>query len=408
MNLILVSRACCLLTLLACQSALAAQTYDVHYRAKFEPEQNRVKATIEVRQSQHALRELDFFAPEWRFSDFRGDGGIERSGDRVSWKPPVDGGTLTYDVEIDHKRGQRFDARLEPSWAVLRLDDVFPPARVRSAAGAESRATLSLEGPPGWSFESRYGRVRQDIPVANPDRRFDRPTGWLAAGRMGVRREWIGERRVTVAGPTGQDLRRLDIIAFLRWTLPSLVRVFPEFPSYLLIVGARDGMWRGGLSGPDSLYLHSERPLISENGTSTLLHELVHIATGTQRGRREDWIVEGLAEFYSLEVLRRSDGLGEKRYRQAFDRLEAWSKKDDGELKSPSTGADTARATLFFRDLHDELNRRKAGGLDPVARRLLASRDVDADRLRALVEKALDGPSGVLDRALGEPPRAAR
>ncbi len=273
---------------------------------------------------------------------------------------------------------------------------------------------MSLEGPPGWSFESRYGRVRETTPVANPDRRFDRPTGWLAAGRLGVRREWIGERRVTVAGPVDQDLRRLDIIAFLRWTLPRLVRVFPDFPAYLLIVGARDGMWRGGLSGPDSLYMHSDRPLISENGTSTLLHELVHIATGAQRGRREDWIVEGLAEFYSLEILRRSDGLGDERYRQAFDRLEAWSKEDDGTLTSPSTGANTARATLFFRDLNDELKRREAGGLDPVARRLLASQNVDADRLRVLVEKALDGQgarplrAGLPASAYGSPSASGR
>ena len=38
-----------------------------------------------------------------------------------------------------------------------------------------------------------------------------------------------------------------DILAFLRWTLPALVDVFPNFPQRLLIVSAAKDMWRGGL-----------------------------------------------------------------------------------------------------------------------------------------------------------------
>ncbi len=111
---------------------MAAPTYDVHYRAIFEPKQDRVEATIEVRQSQHALRVLDFYAPATRFSDFRGDGDIERDGKRVTWELPENGGKLTYYVDVDHKRGQRFDARLEPSWAAPRR----PRRRAASARPA--------------------------------------------------------------------------------------------------------------------------------------------------------------------------------------------------------------------------------------------------------------------------------
>ena len=58
----------------------------------------------------------------------------------------------------------------------------------------------------------------------------------------------------------------------------------------LLIVSAGDPMWRGGLSGPSSMFLHSDRPLISENRTSTLLHELgAHRARHPRRrGKRLD------------------------------------------------------------------------------------------------------------------------
>jgi hypothetical protein len=386
--------------ILFCNAALAAETYDVRFSGRFDPDAERFEAAIEVQQSRRELRVLDFSAPEARFSEFRGDGVIERRGKRLVWALPPAGGRLEYVVKVDHRRGGSFDARLAPGWAVLRLDDVFPAARVVALKGRESRSTLELKGPRGWSFESRYGPVHKPIAVDNPERRFDRPTGWLAAGRLGIRRERIGKQRITVAAPQEHDLRRLDIIAFLRWTLPKLTRVFPDFPVRLLIVGARDDMWRGGLSGPGSVYLHSERPLISENGTSTLLHELIHIATGSLRGPREDWIVEGLAEYYSLEILRRSGGLSPERYQRAFDRLAEWTQRENGALRSPSTGADTARAALLFRDLQAELEAADAGSLDSVARRLLRRKAIDADALEALLEDALGGPSATLQRAL--------
>ena len=59
-------------------------------------------------------------------------------------------------------------------------------------------------------------------------------------------------------------------------------------------------MWRGGLSAPQSLFVHSDRPLISENATSTLLHEVMHLALGIRAAEQFDWIVEGLASYFAL------------------------------------------------------------------------------------------------------------
>lgn len=396
------------IVLLIGRLAAAADTYAVHFQARFDPDAGRVRAVIDVRQSAGQLKLLDLSAPATRYEDFRGDGTIEREGERLVWIPPPQGGILSYAVIADHRRGSAYDARLTADWAVMRLDDVFPPARVVTAKAAESRATLELDGPRGWTFETRYGRYGGRLPVANPHRRFDRPTGWLSAGRQGVRREWIGEYRVAIAGPRGHDLRRLDIIAFLRWTLPEFVSVFPEFPATLLVVGARDGMWRGALSGPDSVYLHADRPLVSGNGTSTLLHELVHVVTGAVRGPREDWIVEGLAEYYSIEILHRSGGLGAGRYLGAFEWLADWSHREQGALKSPSSGADTARAALLFRDLDAELRHNGGAGLDPVARRLIGGDRITATRLTRLAEQALGAPSKVLAQALADADEAPR
>ena len=137
--------------------------------------------------------------------------------------------------------------------------------------------------------------------------------GWMLAGKIGSRNEKIADVRVVVAAPAGDSARRQDTLAFLKFTLPRIQEVFPHLPPRLLIVSAGDPMWRGGLSGPASMFLHSDRPLISENRTSTLLHELVHIALGIRGDEESDWIVEGLAEFYSLETLRRSGSISAQR-----------------------------------------------------------------------------------------------
>ncbi|MEZ5557783.1 MAG: hypothetical protein R3E86_04460 [Pseudomonadales bacterium] len=384
-------------------SGVAAATsarYGVHYQAEFQPEAHGVLVHIDIRQRKGQLRLLDFNAPASRYGEFEGDGTIRRQGDRLVWTVPRTGGRLSYRVGVDHRRGDAYDARMGDNWAVLRLDDLFPPARVRARAGAESHATLSLSGPPGWSFETGYGPSNDTIQVANPDRRFDRPVGWMAAGELGIRRDKLGERRVSVAGPTGESFRRMDILAFVRWTLPQLVSVLPSFPERMLIVGGSDDMWLGALSGPNAIYLHPGRPLISENGTSTLLHELVHAAMTVAPEHGDDWIAEGLAEYYSLAVLTRSGGISGRRYERSLASLKEWADRDGGHLADPSTGPDTAYATLLFRDLDLELI--SAGSsLDAVVGPLFAGDQIGRARLEELVEAALGRPSRVLGAVAG-------
>lgn len=393
-----------LLCLVCCLPAWAAQaadkSYGVTFSAVFHPERGVVAARIRVHQPTHLLRLLDLDAAEPKFTGFAADGSIRRVDQRVLWAVPANGGTLSYEVRVDHERGELLDAHMSKDWAIVRLDDVFPSARVRSRRGAISVSRLELHGPPGWRFASRY-RVRHGvISVDTPERRFDRPTGWLAAGNLGIRRETIAQRRISVTAPQGQGMRRMDIIAFLHWTLPKLVNVFPDFPARLLIVGARDDMWRGGLSGPGSVFLHSARPLVSENATSSLLHELVHTATGSVTAPREDWIIEGLAEYYSLEILRRSHGISNKRFQQALQQLSVWVKQNKGHLTSPSSGANTARAVLLFDQMQRELAARDAGSLDAVVRKLLVADAIDGAQLLALVEAALGSRSESLRQAL--------
>ena len=365
-----------------------ASEYELLYRVTPSPSEARVSVALELRQDESLLREVRFRAPANRFGDFTGDGDILRQGELLTWKPPADGGTLTWQAEVRHRRnGNGYDAWMEQDWGLFRAEDIIPRAATRSAKGARSLTRLAFDLPPEWSVVTQYARAGTEFPVRNPSRRFKQPKGWIVMGELGVRRDDIAEISVTVAGPVGYNIRRLDILALLNWTLPELARIVADLPAHITVVSAGEPMWRGGLSAPASLYIHADRPLLSENGTSTLLHEIMHIALDFETDPEHDWIVEGLAEFYSLELLRRSGSLSRPRYDRAHRKQQKWSRASDTLCGGPSSGATTAKAVSVFLELDREIRRKTAGAknLDDLVVAVVAEHgklDVDTlDRL---------------------------
>jgi hypothetical protein len=238
--------------------------------------------------------------------------------------------------------------------------------------------------------------------VVEEDRRFQRPVGWMIAGDIGIRREFIDDMEVAVAAPKGDPMRRNEYLAFINLVAPSMEEAFGALPEKLLIVGAADGMWRGGLSGPRSLYLHSERPLISENGTSTLVHELVHVISRVRGDDGDDWIAEGLAEFYSIEMMRRGGLLTEARAQKAFDWMRSHGRRISSLKSDRSHGPRTARAVDLFVALDAEIREHTGDDkdIDNVARRLVPLRRVSLEQLREAVEAVTGEASEVLDSPL--------
>jgi hypothetical protein len=377
--------------------------YEVDYLAEFRPIDGVVKMTVTVRQPRRFLRRIQFTADPARYHDFSSEQPVEQADGLVTWQPAESGGKLTYLVKLDHERnGDGFDSLLTSAWAVFRGDDLVPPATTRAVKGAKSRSRLRLIGPAGWSFITPYrktGRKSDWLDVKRPNRKFDRPVGWMAAGHLGVRREDIDETRVAIAGPTGQGIRRMDMAAFLRWNLPTLKEVFPAFPHRLLIISAGDPMWRGGLSGPDSLFIHADRPLISANGTSTLLHELIHVAQPYRAVNGEDWIIESMAEFYSLEIMRRSGTLSQERYEIGLEKLESWSSEAEKLQADESSGARTAKGVAVMHALDHELREVSGGALslDDVVRALSEQqKTISLEKLRQTAEALAGKPLGSL------------
>jgi hypothetical protein len=398
-SILLVCSLVCLALNMPAAMAGAGKTYGLDYEATFQPEQGTVQMSVRIRQSRDLVRRVRFSFDPGRYRDFEADGELEVGNDTVSWSPPASGGELSFVVVVNHQRKSgSYDSLMMDDWAVFRGDDLFPPAAVTALKGAESRARLRLVGPEDWSLVSAYPRAEGDAEwslVDWPDRRFDRPVGWMAAGRLGVRWTRIGDHRVGVAGPMEQGVRHLDMLAFLRWNLPELLKVFPSFPMRVMLVSAGDPMWRGGLSGPASLYIHADRPLISGNSTSTLLHELVHVAQGYRAASDADWIVEGIAEYYTLEIMFRSGTISEKRHARGVDRLDEWASESEALQAEKSSGSRTAKGVTVMRELDAELRLRTKGkySLDDVARQLAEDgKPVSVERLRKITTQLAGAP----------------
>lgn len=355
-------------------------------------------ATVRIRLTSHPewVRWMRFRVDPTRYRDFKASGRLSSEGDQITWTPPPKDAWFQYRVNLESQRDVgRYDGRVTERFALFRADDLVPPVHIDVHDGTQSQAKLKLELPEGWSAATPYARYASGrLAIDNPSRLFDRPTGWILVGKLGVRREKIGATRVAIAAPIGQGVRRLDMLAFFRFTLPTLQKVFPDFPGRLLVASAGDPMWRGALSGPGSIFVHADRPLISENGTSTFIHELVHVAMRARSAEGADWIVEGLAEYYSLEVLRRSGAISERRHAKALARLAEWAKQAGPLEGTRSQGAVTARAVGVMRAVDEEIRRVRGNqaSLDDVVRLLPRDEPVTAAGFRAVAERVAGRP----------------
>jgi predicted metalloprotease with PDZ domain len=391
------------LALLPGSPALASATYRVDYTIELEAGRSDARVSIRV-SSGELLKRLRFTLDPERHRNLVADGRLELEERGATWHVPPRGGTLRLDFRIPRQRRDAgYDALVTRDFAIFRGDHAIPPATAVAEAGAESRATLRFVLPKGWSVDTGWpktgdGRFRID----NPERRFDRPTGWTIAGRIGVRRDRIGATEIAVAAPVGQAFRRMDFLTFLNFVWPEFDAAFGVAPPKLLLVGAGDPMWRGGLSAPNSIFLHAERPIVSENGTSTLLHELFHVVTRIRGAERDDWIAEGLAEYYAVELMRRAGGLSETRHDQVRRWLEDFGREVRTLKGNRAAGPMMARAAILFWDLDREL-RAATGGqkdLDDVVRELIPIREVSEADLRRITTRIAGRPPKTLDTPL--------
>ncbi|MGI9287048.1 MAG: hypothetical protein ACR2P1_16810 [Pseudomonadales bacterium] len=385
-------------------AAKGDKTYQLDYTIALQPRKDSARVTIRISDGA-LLKSVDFSIDPKRHSNIKADGKVRIKNNRAVWKPPKGPAKFDFTARISNKRDNgKYDARITEDWAIFRGDKIIPAATVKAVKGAESEASLSFRLPRGWVGVDT-GWLRDDdgsFIIDNPERNFDRPVGWVIASKVLTRKETFRETEIAVGAPRGSALRRVDIMAFLSFVWPEVERTFQKLPPKFLIVGAGDPMWRGGLSSPNSLFLHADRPLISENATSALLHELTHVITRIRGYKNADWIAEGLAEYYSIELLHRAGGMTNERYRKVRKWLEDWGKDVKTLRVKRSSGPTTARAVVLLQDLDKEIrertNNRKS--LDNVTRELMQLRKVSLKSLRGSAEALVDGELKSLDSAL--------
>jgi len=383
----------CAVLLLAATAPADAPRWSVLWDVHVVPTEGVAHVVMTLGEHGGVVELFDFQLDPQRLSGFEGDGQIDNAGNRLRWVPPPEGGQLRWTFRIDHLRDNaRYDARAAESWVLFRGDDLVPPARMRLRDNVFSESTLQFRVPKGWKVVTPYPSTPAGVfQIAHGHRFFSRPTGWILAGKLGVLREQIAGTHVTIAGPVGQEVRRQDILAMLRWTLPTLKRMAGgQLPPRILIVSAGDPMWRGGLSGPDSMFVHAARPLITPDASSPLVHEIVHTLMGARSAGDDDWIVEGMAEYYSLQALVRSRTISQRRYERAMALMRKRARRVDSVRTENASGDVTAKAVILLSELDKRI--RAATGerasLDDVLARLAKSHlAITSARLEHIVEK---------------------
>jgi len=384
-----------------------AKKVDLDYHVRLLPQSGQAEVRLTLADGA-AVRSLDFdLGKEAVYSDFKADGAwqLQAGARRGLWQPGAGVSSLSYRVQLNHAlKNAGYDSRITAQWALFRGDDLVPAARLDQQDGTELVARLVFELPGDWkSVETPWPRIgKQRFRIDNPSRLFDRPTGWMLAGNLGSRRTRLGETEVTVAGPQGQGLRRMDTLTLLTFVWPQLQSVFPRNPPKLLLVGARDQLWRGTRAGYHSIYLNSNRPLVNENGSSPLLRELVRVFAQVNDQERSDWIGEGLAEYYGIELLRRAGGITEDRYQAVQARLARQGEKVTTLRGEQITDAGVARAVLLLQALDREirLHTHNQRSLDDVTQGLMRLNSVSTAEFIQLSENVLGRGSEVLNTKL--------
>jgi hypothetical protein len=386
----------------------AANKVNLDYHVRLLPQSDQAEVRLTLAQGS-AVRSLDFDLGDGsHYSDFEADGQWQLTPGKAArgvWRPAADKASLAYRVNISHgRKNGSFDTRMTPNWALMRGDDLVPAARLDQQDGIELVARLEFELPGGWkSVETAWPRIGQNkFRIDNPGRLFDRPTGWMLAGQLGSRRTRLGETEVTVASPLGQGMRRMDVLTLLTFVWPQVQALYPRHPGKLLIVGANDPMWRGSRSAHESIYLNSHLPLVSESGTSALVRELAQMFGRINGTQRSDWINEGFAEYYAIELVRRAGGMSDERYENLHGKLVSNSQKVTTLRGEQVSLTQVARAVVLLQELDREirLKTHNKRSLDDVLRGAMRLGDIDTQAFVQLSESVIGGSSKVLNTEL--------
>jgi len=360
-------------------AAKARETFAVDYTVTISAKHPDI---AQVRWDLSGIDEVNYLRlqfPAARFDRFEATGTLEQTDGGLHWTPGAPYAHLTYRARINHVRGQhqRYDSYAGTDWIVTRARDLFPRTAIdyhpRDGFEPKSRARLIFRLPAGWHSAAPLTAAAADTyRLVDPGKTLDRPHGWFALGKIALDRQEIGDVMMQVARAPGSTLVPKDLFHFLEGTLPALARLLLAQPETVLLVSAPDPMWHGGISGERSFYMHGKRPIRTPDKTSPYLHELFHVLQPYKPAPDADWIEEGLAEFYSLELQRRAGLVTDAAYARALGYFERYGKWNVDLTQQQDNAATNNSAPLVMYALDQRIQHVTAGKkrLDDVVTRL--------------------------------------
>jgi len=133
-----------------------------------------------------------------------------------------------------------------------------------------------------------------------------------------------------------------------------------------------------------------------------LVRELVHVFSRINDNPRSEWIGDGLAEYYAIELMRRAGGMSEDRYQAVQTNLTKVSRKVTTLRGERINAATVARAVLLLQELDREIRQqtRNEKSLDNVSQGLMRLDTVSTKEFIQLSESVIGGPSTVLASGL--------
>jgi len=380
---------------LAAPVAQAKETFSIDYIVTIPKAHPQI---ADVRWELSGVEEVQYMRlrfPAGRFDGFAGTGTLQPIPGGLQWTPGGPYAHLTYRAQIDHVRGQheRYDSYAGTNWIVTRARDLFPRITINCQPGkeesAKSRARLIFRLPSGWHSAAALTPVAPDTYRLNdPAKMLDRPHGWFALGQFAFDHQEIAGTMVQVARAPGSGLQPAELFHFLDGTLPALKKLLNTGPETVLLVSAPDPMWHGGISGARSFFIHADRPLRTPDKTSPYLHELFHVLQPYKPAADADWIEEGLAEFYSLELQRRAGLIDAAAYTRALGYFERYGMWNVDLTQQQDNAATNNSAPLVMYALDQRIQHATAGKarLDDVVTQLaVRGGTVDTERFRRTV-----------------------
>lgn len=396
--------ACWLLMSSACHAADKAAKLEYHV----EIDSGAGVAKVQIRVPDNDwLRSLDFNLNDFPIAQIQAVGETREDNGRLVWHPPPSNARIQYEVPLRQPRKQqqalKYSAYHTDDWLIMRSDDLVPPFKSKFRMGVEVDATLEFSIPESWqNVYTSYERRESHRFIVDSERTVPRPGGWLISGRkLSSRQERWPSTHLRIAGPANHSVRPMELLVLYGTLQPHFDALLGGvWPPKILIVSGNDPMWRGGLSADTSLFIHADRPLISEDGTSTLVHELFHVLVGIRAQKSHDWITEGLAEYYSVHLLRRANGYTAEREKTVFASLESRGQKAKTLFGPRASGSVTAKAAALFFQLNQEIARLSEGrlSLDDIVRKNIDNQAMSLETLSRDFQELTGETSKVLKR----------